>query len=61
MPLFIGNVFGFIFFTFFADNFGRRFTLIMTLMIANIGIFLIVFSSSIDILSLGLFLAGAGL
>lgn len=60
MTLFLGVLFGYIIFTYLADNFGRRMALITTWTTANIGILILCLSQSMSHACVGLFLAGAG-
>lgn len=60
MSLFIGIFVGFIVFSYFSDNFGRRKAMILTWITALTGILLICYSRSLIIASIGLFLAGSG-
>jgi MFS family permease len=60
MTLFFGIFMGYIFFSYFSDNFGRRRAMIMTWMTSLVGIMILCSSKSLEVASLGLFLAGAG-
>jgi hypothetical protein len=55
-----GCFFGYVFFSFFADNFGRRYTMLLTWLVTIIGFALISVSWHISVVGIGLFLAGAG-
>lgn len=60
MTLFVGIFFGYIVFTYFSDNFGRRVAMILTWVTANVGILIVCASYGIEMACIGLFLAGAG-
>ena len=59
MPYF-GTILGCIFTGMLGDNFGRKNTLIFSLMISIFGYLLIIFAKSLITASIGLFFAGLG-
>lgn len=58
--LFAGTLFGYLFFLFFSDNFGRKFSILMTWGTCCTGIILLVCAQNIQMACVGLFLAGSG-
>lgn len=60
MVLFMGVFVGFIIFMHYSDNLGRRFGMILTWSCAVIGLSMITISQNMAMVSIGLFLAGAG-
>lgn len=60
LPLFLGILMGYLGFSYYADNFGRRRAMILTWATALTGLTLLCLSSSAGWAALGLFLAGAG-
>jgi hypothetical protein len=60
LPLFIGIFAGYIGFTYYSDNFGRRRAMLLTWFTAIVGLILICLGKSPTLAGIGLFLAGAG-
>lgn len=60
MSLYIGAMFGYFFNPFIADNYGRKFSMIISWVITLLGIVVLSSSFNIDMASLGLFFAGFG-
>lgn len=58
---FAGILSGYIFFSYFADNFGRKIGMVLTLLTSLLGLLMLCHGSSINLAGLGFFLAGAGL
>jgi MFS family permease len=51
---------GYLFFLFFTDNYGRKFSIVMTWGSCCAGILLLVLSQNIYMAAIGLFFAGSG-
>jgi hypothetical protein len=60
MPLFLGIFAGYLCFSYYSDNFGRRRAMLLTWSTALIGFGLLCLGSTPKMAALGLFLAGAG-
>lgn len=58
--VYVGALVGYILFSFYSDNFGRRITLMLAWGIATIGNLVILFSQNLVTVAIGLFLLGAG-
>ena len=58
--VYFGALVGYLLFSFYSDNFGRRITMIIAFGIATIGSLIILFSVGLVTVSIGLFLLGAG-
>lgn len=58
---YFGSLLGFIIFSYFSDNFGRRTTMIITLSVASLGCFLISTGFNLVVIVTGVVLAGAGI
>lgn len=57
---YVGAFVGYIFFSFFADNFGRKTTLALTWSVATAGTFILLFSQNLWMAGIGLFMIGSG-
>ena len=60
MILYVGTFAGYLIFLFFTDNFGRKFSLVMTWSVTMFGISLLCLAPNITVANIGLFLAGMG-
>ena len=60
MVLFGGIFIGYMVFMYFSDNMGRRFGMIITSLTSTLGCLFISFGQNMTIISIGLFLMGAG-
>jgi MFS family permease len=58
--IYFGSFFGYIICSIFADNFGRKFTITLTWLVAILGFLLTSMSWHISVVGIGLFLAGTG-
>jgi MFS family permease len=58
--LYFGAFVGYILFSFYSDNYGRRIALLVAFSIATIGTIIMVCSFNLPVVALGLFLLGAG-
>ncbi len=57
---YVGCLVGYLFFSFYADNFGRKFTVIMSWGTTVVGLVLLSCSWNIYVVGISLFLVGAG-
>ena len=60
MILYIGTFFGYLSFLYVTDNYGRKFSAVLTWSITTVGIFILCISQNIEMACIGLFFAGAG-
>ena len=60
MSLYVGTFIGYLSFLFVTDNYGRKFSAILTWGITTGGIFLLCIAQSMAMACIGLFFAGAG-
>jgi len=60
MVLFGGIFIGYMVFMYFSDNMGRRFGMLITSLTSTIGFVLISLGQNMGVISVGLFLVGAG-
>lgn len=60
MALFAGILLGYIIFSYFSDNFGRRKAMVLSWATTLLGLIILCFSKSLATVAVGLFLAGAG-
>lgn len=58
--VYVGALVGYILFSFYSDNYGRRITLIIAWGLATIGSLVVLFSQNLVMASIGMFLLGAG-
>lgn len=58
--MYAGVFVGYMVFLFFADNFGRRVSMLLSWGVTVVGLFILSISWSMSMVSTGLFLAGAG-
>jgi len=57
---YLGAILGFLIISFFSDNFGRKFTLVLSWGFCALGSLLVTFGFNITIIGVGLFLSGFG-
>ena len=60
MSLYVGAFIGYVTFLFITDNFGRKYSLLLTWSVTMIGVFILCAAPNMIIATLGLFLAGTG-
>jgi len=58
--VYLGALVGYLLFSFYSDNFGRRITIMIAYGIATIGTLIVLFSVGLVTVSIGMFLLGAG-
>lgn len=58
--VYVGALIGYLLFSFYADNFGRRITMILAWGIATIGTLVLLFSQNLIMVAVGFFMLGAG-
>lgn len=58
--VYVGALIGYVLFSFYADNYGRRITLMLAFGLATLGTLILLFSQNLVTASIGLFLLGAG-
>ena len=51
---------GYLLFSFYADNYGRRITFVIAWAIATLGTLILLFSANLAMVGIGLFMLGAG-
>ena len=56
----MGALVGYIIFSFYSDNYGRRITMLIAWGIATVGSLIILFSQNLVMVSIGMFMLGAG-
>lgn len=58
--MYVGALVGYLTFSFYSDNFGRRKTLLIVWGLATIGSFILLFSQNLIMVAIGFFCIGAG-
>jgi fucose permease len=59
--IYIGSFFGYLIVSFFIDNTGRKFSMLGSLIISVIGVFIVNISQSLFMAEIGLFISGFGI
>lgn len=60
MGLFLGILVGYVIFSYFSDNFGRKKAMVFSWASTLLGLIFLCFSNSLIVVAIGLFLTGAG-